>query len=316
MSSVATVLILTGLALLFMKTGDLRFTAVRDFLSASGGQWGGESVIGVVLLLAGFAVKAGLAPFNGWVPDAYSDAPAPVSVLLAGIVTKVAGVYAILRLSGGIFSAMPWVRTVLLALGLLSVFVGALAALGQNDFKRVLAFSSISQVGYIILGAATGSLLGFAGALLHFFNHAVFKSLLFVNASAVEERTGTRDLRDLGGLASTMRITGGTSAVGFLSASGIPPLSGFWSKLFIIMALWTSGIVWAAAAALGASVLTLAYFLVLQRKVFFGKPAERLAGVREAGAHLTGPALVLAGITVAVGLLLPLAMSSLGWLLG
>ena len=195
-----------------------------------------------------------------------------------------------------------------MVLGALSIVVGALAAIGQKDMKRMLAWSSISQVGYIVLGAGLGTPMAVAGALLHFFNHATFKSLLFVNSAAVEEQAGTREIDKLGGLASKMKITGGTSVVGFLSTAGVPPLSGFWSKLLIIAALWGAGQHAFAAIALGASILTLGYFLILQRNVFFGKLKEGLEGVREGGARYTVPALILAGVTVFVGVFFPFVM--------
>jgi multicomponent Na+:H+ antiporter subunit D len=187
--------------------------------------------------------------------------------------------------------------------------VGALMALAQKDFKRMLAYSSISQVGYIILGLGAGPGLGFAGAVFHLFNHAVFKSLLFVNSAAVEQQSGTRDMDKLGGISARMPVTGTTSVLAMLSTAGIPPLSGFWSKLLIILAVWKAGHEGFAAVAVLASLLTLAYFLSMQRRVFFGKLTESCARLREAGFWALVPSLVLAGITIALGLLAP-------WLFG
>jgi multicomponent Na+:H+ antiporter subunit D len=172
----------------------------------------------------------------------------------------------------------------------------------------MLAYSSISQVGYIIIGAACATPLGLLGAFLHFFNHATFKSLLFVNSAAVEMQTGTRNLDKLQGLASKMKITGGTSAVGFLSTAGIPPLSGFWSKVIIIVALWQVGYYSYAVIALLASILTLAYFLILQRKVFFGKPSADTENIKEANIGISFSALLLATIIIAVGIGFPFVL--------
>jgi proton-translocating NADH-quinone oxidoreductase chain N len=307
LSAVATVMMLSALALVFIPVGSLDFAAVAAYVGSHMGGWPVAVKAALVLLAAGFMTKAGVVPFHGWVPGAYSAAPPAVSVLLAGIVTKAGGVYAILRVMANVTNGsglgLPF-----MALGAVSIVAGALAAIGQKDMKKMLAWSSISQVGYIVLAAGLGTPLAMAGALLHFFNHATFKSLLFVNAAAVEEQTGTRDMDKLGGLASRMRITGGTSVVGFLSTAGIPPLSGFWSKLLIIVALWQAGQHAFAAIALLASILTLAYFLVMQRKVFFGKISEGLEGIREGGARYSIPALVLAGVTILVGVLFPLVM--------
>jgi multicomponent Na+:H+ antiporter subunit D len=147
-----------------------------------------------------------------------------------------------------------------------------------------------------------------AGALFHLFNHAIFKSQLFVNAAAVEQQTGTRDMSRLGGLGSRMPVTSGTSIAAFLSTAGIPPLSGFWSKLLIIMALWQSGHPVYAAIAVTASCITLGYFLLLQRKMFFGKIAAEWSGIREAGAGFLVPALLLSAVTVGLGLAYPFAI--------
>lgn len=312
LSGVATVMMLTAIALVFMTVGSVDFAAIAGYLKYSAGDYPLAMKAALILLVAGFSIKAGVVPFHSWVPGAYSAAPSPVSVMLAGIVTKAGGVYVILRMMQDVFVGtnlnlgLPF-----MVLGAVSIVVGALAAIGQKDMKKMLAWSSISQIGYIILGAGLGTPLAIAGALLHFFNHAVFKSLLFVNAAAVEEQTGTRDMEKLGGLASKMKVTGGTSVVGFLSTAGVPPLSGFWSKLLIIIALFQAGSVFYAAVALLASLLTLGYFLILQRNVFFGKLKEGLEEIREGGANYTVPALILAGVTVVIGVLFPLIM---GWM--
>jgi multicomponent Na+:H+ antiporter subunit D len=131
---------------------------------------------------------------------------------------------------------------------------------------------------------------------------------LFVNSAAVEMQTGTRNLDKLQGLASKMKITGGTSVVGFLSTAGIPPLSGFWSKVIIIVALWQVGYYSYAVIALLASILTLAYFLILQRKVFFGKPSADIENIKEANIGISFSALLLAAIIIAVGIGFPFVL--------
>jgi multicomponent Na+:H+ antiporter subunit D len=307
LSAVATALLLAGLALFLIASGGTSFQAVAAGLDAAAGSklaW-----TAVALFLAGLGIKAGVVPFHGWLPDAYGAAPPAVSVLLAGIVTKTTGVYTLIRLVDEVFGYRPAVKVALLAAGLLSVVVAALAALAQRDLKRLLAYSSISQVGYVLLGVAAGPGLGLAGAVLHLFQHAVFKSLLFVNAAAVEGQTGTRDMAALGGLAARMPVTSATSVVGALSTAGLPPFGGFWSKLLVVLGLWKAGQPAAAAAATLASALTLAYLLGMQRRVFFGPLPERWAGVREAKGWALAPAVALALLTLALGLAAP-------WLFG
>jgi multicomponent Na+:H+ antiporter subunit D len=307
MSAVATVMMLSAIALLMMQAGDTSFGTVGALLKAENNLFTG---IAVALFMGGLLIKGGLVPFHGWLPDAYSAAPAGVSVLLAGIVTKTTGVYTVIRLVAAVFGFTAPVKEILLVSGTVSILVGAFAALGQNDMKRMLAYSSISQVGYMILSLGTGTPLGIAGAVFHLFNHAVFKTQLFVNAAAVEEETGTRDMDRLGGIAAKMPVTGTTSIVAFLSTAGIPPLSGFWSKLIIIIALWTAGCKWYAAIAVAASIVTLAYFLSMQRRVFFGKLVQGFEELKEAKTGLLIPAVVLTLITIGVGLFFPYVLNT------
>jgi multicomponent Na+:H+ antiporter subunit D len=171
--------------------------------------------------------------------------------------------------------------------------------------KRMLAYSSVSQMGYIVMALGGQPALAIAAAALHFFNHTVSKAQLFTNAAAVEARLGTRDMDRMGGIAARMPVTGGTSAVATLSIAGLPPLAGFWSKLLIVIALWKGGQVVFAVIAVLTSLVTLAYFLSLQRKVFFGTILPEWSGVREAGPGYLVPALALAAITVGVGLGFP-----------
>ncbi|MDD5423545.1 MAG: proton-conducting transporter membrane subunit, partial [Candidatus Omnitrophica bacterium] len=245
-------------------------------------------------------------PFHGWLPDAYMAAPAPVSILLGGIVTKAAGIYTLIRMAASVFIFDERIRTMLMLLGTISILAGAFAALGQKNFKRMLAYSSISQIGYIVLGFGTGTALGIAGAVFHLFNHAIFKSLLFVNAAAVEKQVGTNDMQKMGGLSSRMPVTGATSVIGMLSTSGIPPFAGFWSKLIIIIALWQSAYYSYAAIAIMASVVTLAYFLYMQRTVFFGELAVGLENIKEANFGFVLTSSILAAITIGVGLFFPI----------
>jgi len=303
LSAIATMMMLTGVAIFFLVSGGTAFEALAGAIAAHRGNV--LILFAVLMFLSGLFIKAGLVPFHGWLPDAYSSAPAPVSMLLAGIVTKVSGVYTLIRLVQEVFGFTPRTEQILLFVGALSIVCGALAAMGQSDFKRMLAYSSISQVGYIILSLGAGSKLGVAGAIFHLFNHTLFKTQLFMNATAVENQTGSRDLDRMGGLAARMPITGATSIIAFLSAAGIPPLAGFWSKLVIVVALWKAGHTGYMTVAILASLLTLAYFLILQRKVFFGKVAPECEGVNEAGYLITGPSILFAFIIVAVGLALP-----------
>ena len=305
MSALSATMMLIAIALIFMEAGDTSFSAVSAYAADCAGHYSPAFTAAIVLFISALCVKSGVVPFHTWVPDAHSSAPSPVSVILAGIVIKVSGVYALIRVYRNVFMCDAQIGKALFILSIASIIVGALGAMGQNDIKRMLAFSSVSQIGYIILGVAAGSYLGFLGALMHFFNHATFKSLLFVNSTVIVSQTGTRDMTKMGGLSSRMPITGISSVLGLLSMSGIPPLSGFWSKLVIVMAVWQVSPAFAVTA-LCASVLTLGYFLILQRKVFFGKLAPGMEDVRECSRSMKFIELLLSGINVLAGFLFPL----------
>ena len=178
----------------------------------------------------------------------------------------------------------------------------------QSHFKRIVAYSSVSQMGYILLGLSTGSTLGLLGAVAHLFNHATFKSTLFTNAAAVHEQTGTYDINEMGGLEKKMHVTSFSSLAAFMSTAGIPPFAGFWSKLLIIMALWSSGAQEFAAIALLASIFTAAYFLRLQKKVFFGKLLDKFADLTEVGGSVKFAQIMLTVVTIAMGLFFPFAL--------
>jgi len=308
LSVVASVLMLAAVGLCLIFAPDNTFVALRQTIPLAAGSFLPRAAMG--LFLAGLLIKSGAVPFHGWLPDAYQSAPAPVAVLLAGIITKASGVFALIRLVAEVTGPVP-VANILLLTGALSVVIGALAALGQTDIKRMLAYSSISQVGYIILALGAGTRLGLLAAMFHFFNHAVAKSQLFANAAALEEKTGSTDLNKISGLGGRMPVTGVTMLIGSLSTAGLPPLAGFWSKLAVVMALWFAGQYVYAVIAILASVLTLAYFLLLQRKLFFNKVSPEMGGVKEASALLLTPAVGLSVITVVLGVALPLY-----WLMG
>jgi len=307
LSAVASVLMLTSVALFLLVEGGASLEAVQHALTTPGPiPW-----ISAALFLSGLFIKGGLVPFHGWLADAYSAAPGPASVFMAGIVTKASGVFALMRLAQSVFGDALPARWIFLVVGAVTLVIGAFLALTQSDMKRMLAYSSVSQIGYIVLALGGSPQLGIVAAALHFFNHAVSKGQLFANAEAIEEQVGAIPMDRMGGLGSRMPVTAGTSAVASLSIAGLPPLAGFWSKLLIVIALWQVGQYAFAAIAILTSLVTLGYFLSLQRRVFFGAPLPEWASVREAGGRLIIPALVLSLITVIVGLAFPLILSLL-----
>lgn len=297
----STNFLLFGIALLYGCASSL---SMADISPAIAGMREAPCVRFItVLFIFGFGLKAALVPFHAWLPDAHSSAPAPISAMLSGVFIKTLGVYALARILFNVLGMTPAVSRVLMALGALSMAAGVVLALGQWDMKRLLAYSTISQVGYIVLGLGLGTPLGVMGALFHLVNHAVFKSLLFLNAGAIDYATGLRDLREMGGLRERMPVTAATSMVASLAISGVPPLSGFWSKLVIIIACVQSGRVGYAVLAVLVAVLTLAVFMKLQRYAFYGEAGERTRDAREVPVRMRVAMIALAALCLAGGLL-------------
>lgn len=270
MGALASVLILLGLALLYGYASTLNIRELPQVLA----QRPRGSLISFisVLFLAGFGLKAAIVPFHSWLADAHSSAPAPVSATLSGLFIKTVGVYCLMRVFFNCLGLSREAAFILMLLGIISMVAGAFLAVGQNDIKRMFAYSSVSQVGFIIFAFGIGTPLAILAGLFHIFNHAAFKSLLFLNTGAVETSTGTRDINRLGGLNSRMPVTGFCGLMGCMSLAGIPPLAGFWSKFFIIIAALQAGYFAFGLVAVLASVVTLVYCLKFQSIVFFGRP--------------------------------------------
>ncbi len=308
LSVIASAGILLSIAVIFGMTGNLGFAAVAESLRSLDAKF----VVGfcAALFIMGFGLKAALVPFHAWLPDAHPSAPAPISAILSGLLIKVSGVYALTRIFFNVFGLTPALSQIIMYLGAVSIVVAAFLALGQKDMKRMLAYSSISQVGYVVLGLGIGTPLGIAGGLFHLFNHAVAKGLLFLNSGSVQQSTGTRNLDEMGGLARRMPVTAATNLVGSLSISGVPPLGGFWSKLIIIMALVQADEWFLAVVAVLASVLTLWYYLLIQRKAFFGKLNERWKDVKEAPFWMTASTVILALLVIGIGIFFSTVISS------
>jgi multicomponent Na+:H+ antiporter subunit D len=230
LTTLASFSVFVGAGLEYARHGALSFAQLHDALA---GHVSAADAIALGLLIAGFATKAGLAPFHGWLADVHTAAPGPVNALFSALMDAL-GVVAIARL---VFQVYP-VRSLpvlglLMALGLGSALLGGIMALAQDDLKRLLAYDTISQVGIVVIGFATGNPAGVAGAVYHLVNHAAFKALLFLAAGAVLHRTGRTRLSELGGLARRMPVATAAFVLGALSIAGIPPLNGYVSLSLI-----------------------------------------------------------------------------------
>jgi multicomponent Na+:H+ antiporter subunit D len=314
LGGLASMLILLSIGLIYWKTKTLNIADVKQVLDA--GYSKPFYIFVQVLLIAGFGLKAAIIPFHAWLPDAHSSAPSPISAMLSGVLIKAVGIYVLIRLFFNMFIISQEIAVVITVLGTVSMVIGALVAIMQWDVKRLLAYSSISQIGYVVMAFGMGmiilqrgdnysaAVLAIAGGIYHLVNHAVFKGLLFLNAGALEHRLDTRDLKEMGGLSSAMPVTSSTSFMASMSISGIPPFNGFFSKLIIIIAAINAKFYLLASLAVVVSIITLAYFLKFQRFAFFNKTAGKaMEKIREVPFAMSFSMILLAILCLALSLL-------------
>jgi len=302
MSTVGSLFILLGIVFLYSYTSTLNMADMANVLAQKG--MSNIVIMVSILFIMGFGLKAALVPFHAWLPDAHPSAPAPISAMLSGVLIKSLGIYTLCRFFYNIIGINSSFSSILMILGTLSMVIGVFLAIGQWDFKRLLAYHSISQIGYVILGIGLGTPLGIIGGLFHLFNHSVFKSLLFLNSGAVEYATGTRDLKKMGGLMTKMPVTGTTTLIASMSIAGIPPFNGFWSKLIIIIAAVQANRLGYAFWAVLASILTLASFTKVMKYAFFGELRKKWSEIKEVPFFMKIAMVILALICVVGGVLL------------
>lgn len=278
LGGIASLIILFSAGLLYWQTGTLNLADISRVLKDN--SYESPVLLTQVFLITGFGLKAAMIPFHAWLPDAHSSAPSPISSMLSGVLIKAVGIYALLRLFFNIFALNYEIAIAITVLGAISMVIGVLLAIGQWDLKRLLAYHSISQMGYVIIGVGIGMMIIFkngseavaalaiTGGLFHLINHAVFKGLLFLNAGAIEYMTGTRNLKRLGGLAKKMPLTATTSLGASFAISGVPPFNGFFSKLLIIIAAVQGEFYLLAALAVFVNFVTLGSFMKFHRYAF------------------------------------------------
>ncbi len=239
-------------------------------------------LIAYIALFAGFAIKIPMFPFHTWLPDAHVEAPTPISVILAGVLLKM-GTYGILRVSFPIFPEITQQLIWYIALfGMINIIYGALCAMAQRDFKKLIAYSSISHMGYVLLGMASLNTLGVSGAVFQMFNHGIITSMLFLIVGVIYERTHTRSLDEFGGLGVKMPAYMGFVTVAFFAAIGLPGLSGFISEAFVFLGAFGESLirVITVISTLGI-ILGAGYMLWALQRVYLGKFNDKWEGIRD-----------------------------------
>ena len=293
---VSDLCLMAGIAL----TGYLAKTLVISEINLPLGSLGS---LAFILLAIGAVSKAGSMPFHSWIPDAAEDAPLPFMAILPASLEKLLGIYFLARICLDMFRLNPdsWLSILLMIVGAITIFLAVMMALVQKNYKKLLSYHAISQVGYMVLGIGTALPIGIVGGLFHMLNHALYKSCLFLTAGSVEKQTGTTDLEKLGGLVRKMPFTFVAFAVAALSISGVPPFNGFFSKELVYHAARERGIIFYVVAVAGA-FLTAASFLKLGHAVFLGKSRQEHKDVKEAPFAMLVPMGILALTCVIFGI--------------
>ncbi|MFK7952411.1 MAG: NuoM family protein, partial [Ekhidna sp.] len=228
--------------------------------------------IAFVFLIIGFGIKLPIVPVHTWLPDAHVEAPTPISVVLAGLLLKV-GAYGFFRIVYSIFPDVAvdfgWLVAVL---GVISILYGGFNALAQKDLKRMVAYSSVSHMGFVLVGLASLNAEGFSGSLFHMISHGLISPALFLLAGVIYERTGNRQMENFSGLASKMPVYTFFVALFFFAGLGLPGLSGFVGELMVLLGIFKSSLsLWIGLLAVSGIAVSAAYFLWTIQKMFFGK---------------------------------------------
>ncbi|NLW07738.1 MAG: monovalent cation/H+ antiporter subunit D family protein [Clostridia bacterium] len=270
----AACLYLLGIGYLYALTGSLNMADLAELLPAVDAPT--ALVIATVLIVIGLGIKMALFPLHGWLPDAYSSAPAPVTGFIAAVMAKVSA-YAIYRIC---FFVLKDTGTAIIALNMVGwmaaagIIFGSIMAIAQNDLWRMLAYSSVAQMCYIALGVALGNTYGIYGALLHILNHAVTKGCLFLIAGSIAWKTGIRDITQFAKMCRKMPWTMAVFVVAALSMIGLPPTAGFFSKMYLVMGSVEAGAWGYVAVLVASSLLTAIYFFRVIEYAYLHQPAQ------------------------------------------
>lgn len=297
--SVGSSFLLLGIGLLYAQYGTLNMAELANAIESTGGV---DVFIPLVLMITGLGVEGALFPLNSWLPDAYSSAPSSISAVLSGIATGT-GLYAVARVVFTVFGAEP-VMQLLAIIGLLTLLVGQFSAFSQNDLKRLLAYSSVGQIGLIAFGLGLASQQGVMGGLFQLVSHGLAKALLFLTAGYLIYRTGSKKISDLKGLGKTMPLASLGFSVGAFSLVGLPPFIGFSSKFMVVRAaLSKSGFFYTILVGLVliGTVIEGSYFFRIIQLLYF-KEGELDNDVKRVPFSALVPISILIIVIVGVGL--------------
>jgi NADH-quinone oxidoreductase subunit N len=292
LGALASGILLYGMSLIYGFTGSTNFTAIGEALT---GKMGMGALFGVVFMLAGLAFKISAAPFHMWTPDVYEGAPTPVTAFFASA-PKVAATALLIRLVLEAFGnqIQAW-QQIIIVIALMSIIIGAIGAIGQQNLKRLLAYSSINNIGFILIGLAAGTQQGVSGMLVYLAIYVAMTLGSFICIMQLHDRNGNllEKLSDVSGLSKTRPGLAAALAVFMFSLAGIPPLFGFWGKLVVFNAAVAAGLLPLAIIGIAASVIGAFYYLKIVKLMYFDEPADLIVADADRTLSITGGILAL-----------------------
>lgn len=297
MSATAGAFLLLSMALLYGLTGSLNFGMLAA--SLRGNPLTPWTVLLFSTLIVGFGVKSAIVPMHTWLPDAHPEAPSPISALLSGVVIET-GLYGLTRLLFVVFEPSVF-KLPIAALAVLTMTVGNLLALLQGDLKRMLAYSSIAQIGYMLIGLSAGTVFGVQGLFLHIFNHSMMKGLAFLSAGSLIHVGNTRNIDGLKGIGHAMPLTTAGLFVSFMGLGGVPTTSGFISKFMLFASAIEVGMSWLTVIGVLNSALSMAYYLRVI-KTLISDPIDSMKGLSEAPILMVGVTVVMTLVVIVFGI--------------
>lgn len=288
-----------GIALLWCLTGKSTLSEIASEPVRPTGLY----LLSFIMIMIGALGKGGSMPFHTWIPDAAIDAPVTFMAFLPGALEKLLGIFLLTKISFELFVIKNTLASIILMIiGSITIIFAVLMALVQKDYKKLLSFHAISQYGYMVLGIGTALPIGIIGGIFHMLNNAIYKSGLFMVAGAVEHRTGTTEMKKLGGLKEDMPITALCYLVLAAAISGIWPLNGFVSKELVIHGAYETGFVIFALAAWIGAIFTFVSFLKAGHSIFLGPRSEEIPKTKEAESPFLIPMIILAIICIIFGI--------------
>jgi len=303
----AAMLALLAIGLLYSVTGTLNMADLAQRIASSG--YTQVITVSYVILIMGFAVKAAIFPLHVWLPDAHSKAPSPVSALLSGLIVKM-GIFGIIRVTFSVYGAyfpspLSWVTGILVWVAAGAIIYGGIMAIRQKDLKLMIAYSTVMNVGYIILGFGLADVTALVGSTYHIMGHAVAKACLFLCAGSIISRSGYQTIEDLKGASRKMPLTCAAFALASLSIVGIPPTAGFVSKWYLVSGSLNTGNAFLGVVILAGSIMAAVYCFRVVYYMFFLPPSngawQEVSG--EAPISMVGPTWILAAAALALGIL-------------